>query len=312
MPVQTYSNVEFARYQINPILDYWPQHLPFSAYPVLPYESNNKPESFSNSYSLRRVSLPNPFAYSLQLYESYVPTTSSRATITPNTSPSTIKSFTTSSQSSAQQLTPLSSTASQTSFYSQPPPPTTKTYAVTALFTKKGHIQAEPITLAPKGSTWEFAIDAFKKMFVKKTGIAWEDALSGTRRDSGISMATPSEIAKEDETFASDKFRYIPNTSVSLEKIRKQYKQHLGEDWLISTPQNLRHTGIEETSDEAITTTPSKEESLNASRAEGVNDQSEHGRATISARFEEASDHDSSGEEHGDESVRDVKELETR
>lgn len=31
------------------------------------------------------------------------------------------------------------------------------------------------MTLAPEGSTFEFAMDMFKKFFRKKTGLAWED-----------------------------------------------------------------------------------------------------------------------------------------
>jgi len=55
----------------------------------------------------------------------------------------------------------------------------------------------ETIELAPKGCTWDFAYDMLRKFFLKKTGMSWEDALSGDvggdaqkneRWDSGIDM----------------------------------------------------------------------------------------------------------------------------
>lgn len=81
-------------------------------------------------------------------------------------------------------------------------PPQAKSYMAICQYTKKGTSRAsETMTLAPEGSTFEFAMDIFRKFFRKKTGVAWDDPKSGSRltngdldlrtgskRDSGVSF----------------------------------------------------------------------------------------------------------------------------
>jgi hypothetical protein len=52
---------------------------------------------------------------------------------------------------------------------------TKKAYALYMLYTRPGH--REVMTLAPPGSTFDFAWHSFQKTFKRKTGIEWNDSL---------------------------------------------------------------------------------------------------------------------------------------
>lgn len=132
-------------------------------------------------------------------------------------------------------------------------------------------------------------------MFAKKTGMTWEDALSGGRQDNGTSVLVPSEHkgAKDNMDVGNDKFKYMPNTSESLEKVRKQYKQYLGEDWLVPEPQSPDCATTKPGSTEATATTT--EDAVRNSDAVEATDQGESDRAESYAADNRANDR-----KHGD------------
>lgn len=185
-------------------------HIPFSSLPVMSYTPA------STLYPGIRVPLPQPFAYTLQLYESsrgpekYDTTPSPTAT---DCSFSTSPSCQSSNSSNVQHISlasseslisftqylpriPLQNTpnlnagpthpSSPIDFLStQPFEPTsrplpTKVYTLLCQYTRKGKSKvSETQTLVPEGSTFELTMDMFRKIFRKKTGRNWDEVRNG-------------------------------------------------------------------------------------------------------------------------------------
>lgn len=176
------------------------QDVPFSSLPVIPYTPFD-----TTAFPEIRVSLPRPFAYSLQMYESFNPPPPVERTESNDSCTSLTAAESLSARSGSQSIpsfteylpqSPMGSTptspstslrSSLTTFSTDESthaqthkitarPPLTKTYTVICQYTRKGKSRAsETTTLAPEGSTFEFAIDVFKKFFRKKTGLEWEN-----------------------------------------------------------------------------------------------------------------------------------------
>lgn len=110
----------------------------------------------------------------------------------------------------------------------------------------------ETTELAPKGSTWDFAYDMFRKFFRKKTGLSWDEASSvgdvgdtatktDGRRDSGVdvSLGTHDQghvgLGLQDiATIAITRkpFTYVPTNTQDLAYIDEKYANRYGEGWL--------------------------------------------------------------------------------
>lgn len=251
---------------------HWPQHIPFSAYRVTPYTPGaDQTGTFLNEpLPTPRVNIPQPFAYSLQLYESFdrpdPPPTDTM--LTPESmSQSTFNSFTSHTDASlsptisagwSSSLAEACSSASLTSSQPRLHPSQEKRYALYLHYTKKA-ANANPkmkvnetTELAPKGSTWDFAYDMFRKFFRKKTGLGWDEARgvggvgatakkTDRRRDSGVVVRLDTGDQdhvglglQDTATVAITRklFKYLPIDTQDLAYIDKKYANRYGEDWL--------------------------------------------------------------------------------
>jgi len=240
-------------------ISHWPQHIPFSTYPIASYAPDIGPVgTWINEPLLPpRVDVPQPFAYSLQLYETFerpdpplqdtMPTPESISESTSNPSSSRTDACTLSIITGAPSAPfKACSSASLPSSSTQAHPSQQKRYALYLHYTKKAaganpKLKVKETTeLAPKGSTWEFAYDMFKKFFRKKTGLSWEDASCGlnggdhcvetdARRDSGVGLSL-----EDVDTVAifSKPFAYVPTSTQDLADVEKKYTNRYGEGWL--------------------------------------------------------------------------------
>jgi len=138
-----------AQHQCRPILPpcpvplyYFPKPYPYSKYPVV---ASSLPRSLRPSNPNLRVRIPNPWAQSLQFFESD-PTAQTKPPETPHTPevPSTARKGPTSARS----------------------------YACYTVYTRPGQRYVTP--LAPPRSTFDFAWEMFRKFFKKRVGVDWD------------------------------------------------------------------------------------------------------------------------------------------
>lgn len=197
---QRRTNTTFSHRSNKSAFEQWEHHLPFSTLPVMPYTTTPR------TSSPVRVRLPRPFAYSLQIYESFdqhdakaeyeessVTYLSETSSICAEPRRLTSDSFTAHplpaiSHGETQGLEAVSGpshTLDNSNTTSVPDYLTVqmanrrgKSYMVICQYTKKGNSRAyETVTAAPEGSTFDFAFDVFRKLFWKKTGLSWETTL---------------------------------------------------------------------------------------------------------------------------------------
>ena len=240
------------------LFSHWPQHTPFSVYSSIPHTSGPSSSNiFRHEPRLTpRIHTPRPFAYSLQLYESFdrpsppAADTPPIPEVTPQINHSSFTSYISGCSSRAS----TASSASTTKKAPKPHPAQEKSYAVYLHYTNKAtnpRMKTQETTeFAPKGSTWDFAYTMFKKFFQKKTDLCWEQALNGSadnavdaesRRDGGVDLsscrqeshATGLGVEDANAIVASHQpFRYIPAHVGELAYFEKKYANRYGEDWL--------------------------------------------------------------------------------
>ena len=244
----------------------WEQHLPFSVYPLVCYRP----------LDVARVHIPKPFAYALQLYQS-IDQPPPQDIATPGSSPSTYVSFASYLPTDTTSTSPVTIAASpvdtRSSIQGLTQPKgvhAEKTYYVLAHYTKKGKQGREILELAPRGSTWDFAYDAFRNFFRSKTGTTFDEAMNPSgmlqnRRDSGVAFSQCSpipDIKEQGKDAAQDlpeftsireindtavptlattvlkdeirrkPFRYVPESIQDLKDMDRKYASRCGEQWL--------------------------------------------------------------------------------
>lgn len=198
--------------------------IPFTSRPIVSYT----PLSITPPSQIR-VLLPRPFAYCLQMYESFVPNpdihrpeasdTSSDSFSTTDSLPSASRSNSLTSvpairtrlcsadpQSNDAQVDRVLMAPANGTCTSQPLSDQvtaracpTKVYTVLCQYTRKGRFRvSEVIPLAPEGSPFIFALEMFKKFFRKKTGLDWENV--GINETSRVKRVMDEENSKIDDT----------------------------------------------------------------------------------------------------------------
>lgn len=129
-------------------LYYFPKAYPYSVHPVV---ASSLPPSLKLSNPDLRVHIPDPWAQGLQLFESE----------------SIIDAHTTTKEASITATrVPISSEASLSDLRS-------KSFACYTIYSRPGHRHVQ--TLAPPGSTFDFAWDMFCKFFQKRVGVEWKE-----------------------------------------------------------------------------------------------------------------------------------------
>lgn len=223
------------------------QQTPFSSLPIIQYSP------MSALHPQIRVALPQPFAYTLQLYESIDQPdssceheqrsgTSASESKPPssNVAPASLASFTQYLPKDSLPSTPRRrcesisshvivdsiSTPTSNSMYDQPL--RTKTYMLVCQYTRKGKNKASETTiLAPAGSSFEFAMDMFRKVFRKKTGLNWDEVkighgFQGTNSGVPTNGSRDSSIGlngikfRETDTILSEKLSRHDSENVSI------------------------------------------------------------------------------------------------
>lgn len=167
------------------LFEAWDQHLPFSAYPVTTYDPELTVDDAYGAPLARRVYVPQPFAHTLQVYESFDHNEDRKISSSILTPTTTNTSFTTYlSQSSQCDASTLASSSETLTGCSERIMGTKKEkkYYLLHQYTRKGKgsfpVPAEP--LIPMGSSFDTAFKVFCTFFKRKTGVSWEEAKQGS------------------------------------------------------------------------------------------------------------------------------------
>ncbi|KIW28765.1 uncharacterized protein PV07_04639 [Cladophialophora immunda] len=138
-------------------LYFFPKPYPFSRNPVI---GSALPQDLRPSNPKLRVHIPDPYALSLQLFESDLISTGRRST----------------RHTSSASVVPQAGSRRNV-----------KTYACYSINTRSGMIWIQ--TLAPVGSTFDLAWDMFCKFFNMRVGVEWTDVYEGWKK--GIHCVQP-------------------------------------------------------------------------------------------------------------------------
>lgn len=149
-------------------LYHFPKPYSFSRNPVI---ACSLPRHLQPSNSNLRVRIPDPWAQTLQLFVSDKDNPNQPSTGSKHSSPS------------LEQHPDLSALR-------------TKSYACYTVYTKPGQRYVE--TLAPPGSTFDFAWMMFTKFFEKKAGVEWTDIHNGWRKGLKIEKIIQDRLGGED------------------------------------------------------------------------------------------------------------------
>lgn len=181
------------------VFEAWEQHVPFSAYPITTYDPDLTVQDAYGKILKRRVHLPRPFAYSLQLYESFDRKEDERENSYVLTPTSTSALFISYLSQPSRSINPTAVESSHQEFRfdstERQHPSMEKKYFLLQKYTRKGrNASAHTHLLVPMGSSYEIAFETFLRFFKRKTGIAWNDAKQSfdgpaQRRDGGIGLS---------------------------------------------------------------------------------------------------------------------------
>lgn len=163
------------------ILEAWEQHLPFSVYPVMTYDPDLTVKDAYRVTLQSRVHVPQPFAHSLQLYESFdykEERRHSSSVLTPNTTNTSFTSYLSRSNWSTESTI----LASDEKLTDTSLPVEEKKYFLLHKYTRKSRGPPSIVTdvLVPIDSSWDTAHGEFCRFFKRKTGLFWEQAKRGS------------------------------------------------------------------------------------------------------------------------------------